>query len=682
LPTREIYWNIVGHLIMYLFVAAFIGVFAYGVYRRYAVWRLGRSEDRFSGTGRRLWSVIQQALLQRRIAGEWYPGAMHLLLSWGFILLFLGTLIVMLQADLGVETLYGWFYLWFSLVMDLFGALALLGCLMAIYRRYVIRPERLDNTPDDAITLGLILVSLVTGFVLEALRINAAGDPWAAWSPVGLLVARWLSPVSLEAQALTHRWLWWFHMAQGIGFCSYVPYSKLFHVFTTTANQFFRSFKAPGALEPLDLEESETFGVNHASEFTWKQLFDADACTRCGRCQDNCPAHMTQKPLSPKQVNIDLKAHLYGDCLPAALKARRAGKKAAEQAEDGGAALELPPLINSVIGADTLWSCTTCRACEEYCPAFVEHVPRIVDLRRHLVLMEGDFPVEGQKALRNVEKNFNPWGVGWQGRADWAEGLGVKRADEGETADILLWVGCAGAFDDRNKRVARALVGLLQRAGVDFVTLGVQEKCCGDSARRLGNEYLFQMLAAENVENLKAAGAKRIVTACPHCFNTLKNEYPQFGGEFDVVHHAVFLRELVAAGRLRPAGPVGSVTLHDSCYLARYNDIVAPPRELLRAIPKMDLREMARHGRKSLCCGAGGGQMWLEEQGERINELRAGEALATEAGVIAATCPFCLTMLSDGIKAAGREEDVAVRDIAEILAEAVGIGSGQEAAAD
>jgi len=403
------------------------------------------------------------------------------------------------------------------------------------------------------------------------------------------------------------------------------------------------------------MENQETFGVSKAEEFTWRQLLDADACTRCGRCQDNCPAHLSEKPLSPKKLIQDLKTNLL-------LSAKALQKENPDEQRKN--------LIGESISEDELWACTTCLACQESCPVFVEQVQKVVDLRRYLVLMEAKFPQEITPMFKNLETNYNPWAFGFASRGDWAKDLEVKLLSEDKNVDILFWVGCSGSYDDRNKKVSQALVKILRAANINFGILGQEEKCCGEPARRMGNEYLGQMLIQENIEILKNYGVKKILFACPHGYNTFKNEYPQFGGEYQVYHHTDFILDLIQSGKIKITKKIDeNITYHDSCYLGRYNDIYDSPREILKRILEGKIKEMERRREKSFCCGAGGGRMWMEENlGKRINQLRVKQAQETEAKTIASACPYCLTMLSDGIKEIGLEEKLEVNDIAELVA--------------
>ena len=462
-----------------------------------------------------------------------------------------------------------------------------------------------------------------------------------------------------------HHLFWRIHFFLVLGLIAYLPYSKLFHIVSSTLNIFLRTGGPKGELLPItDFETAETYGVTTINEFTWKQLLDLDACTRCGRCQDQCPAYLSEKPLSPKKIIQDLKNHLKAE-----------GKILLGGNDKEGGEHPLTPIIGNAVIADELWSCTSCMACMEQCPVFVEQIPKVADLRRYLVMMESSFPSEVAGVFKNMEVNSNPWGIGWARRGDWAKALGVKVLSEAEDkdVDILYYVGCSGSFDDRSKKVAVSFVRVLQAAGINFGILGAEEKCCGDSVRRMGNEYLFQTLAQENIECMKKYGVKKIVTTCPHGYNIIKNEYPQFGGNYEVYHHSEFIARLMGEGRLKLVNSIDqTITYHDSCYLGRYNTIYSEPRKVINDIAGTILIEMDRSFERSFCCGAGGGRMWMEEHlGKRINHLRFEDAIKTKATMAATACPFCLTMIEDASKDKGIEESFKVRDLAELVLEAM-----------
>ncbi|MFR8147158.1 heterodisulfide reductase-related iron-sulfur binding cluster [Adlercreutzia equolifaciens] len=693
-PAREVLWNITGHWLIYPCFIAALAVAVVFFVRRWRLWKIGEPENRSDRRGERLRGAVRDALLQVKVAERRGPGLVHVAMYVAMIILLIATATVAAQADLGLPLVQGDFYLYFlSLTVDIAGAAFCIAMVACIVRR--IANRALDTKPGDIVVLGLLLAIGLTGFVLEGLRIAGTGDPWSAWSPVGSLFAGFFVSWDQGQIELAHRVLWWFHMALAFALIAYWTYSKLVHVLLVPAGVYWRDLKPKGELPFIDMEDEGllSFGCGRLEELTWKDLFDTQACVRCNRCQDLCPAFATGKPLSPKSFIQDLGAELeQRGPIIYRLQKEAALEKNGAAADEGGkgakAVPELPaseallenadladaeraivdrPLVGAVIAPETLWACTTCGACMEACPAFVEHVPKVVKMRTYQVSMESAFPPEAQATFRNMENNGNPWGLGWQTRAKWAEGLDVPTIAEAPDAEYLYWPGCSGAFDARNRKVSAALVSLLAEAGVSFAILGNEEKCCGDAARRMGNEFVYFMLASENIATLQAYGVKKIIVQCPHCYQALARDYPQLGGHFEVIHHSELLARLVREGRLpRAREALGRVCFHDSCYLGRYQDIYEAPREVVRAAGG-SVVEMERNRRASFCCGAGGGRMWLEESaGTRINEARCAQALDTDPDLVATSCPFCLTMLADGMVSA--DSDVPVRDIAELLA--------------
>lgn len=656
--TREIYWN-VGHgawtlVPMYLLAIAAIAMLVLGVLQRVKVYKLGLPLDRFDQPKRRAVFMLENILLQKKVSQVKWSGLMHAIFFWGFGLLFIGTTLIVIQADFtdlffDVKFLKGSFYLLFSVVLDLAGLICLLTLGYLLCRRYIFPPEGLETKDDDAIMHGLLFGILLTGFVVEGARmaVTELGTPLALWSPVGLLTAKWLVGMGEGGLLALHKVTWWLHLLLVMAFFIIIPLTKFKHILFTSANYFFSDLGPKGKLVNLDLEDedAESFGATSLKEMTWKDIFDTDACTLCMRCQERCPAFATDKPLSPMKLINQLGDTAFND-------------------PDAN-------LIDTV-GKDVLWSCTTCRACQEICPAGIEHVSKIVELRRSMVLMEGEFPGEEvMAAMEATEVNGNPLGIGYAERGEWAEELGIKPLSEDNEIDILYFVGCYGSFDKRNIAVSKSFVKLCQAAGVKVGILGKEEKCCGEPMRKMGNEYLYQTLAAENIEMMKEYGVKKIVTSCPHCYNTLEKDYKDMGFEAEILTYTVFLEELISSGRLKIDSTALSCTYHDSCYLGRHNDIYDAPRKLIAAAGG-ELVEMEKNRAEAFCCSAGGGRILAEEKiGERINVKRVKMAAKTGADTLLSNCPFCLTMFEDGIKGAEMDESLRSQDIAEILAERI-----------
>ncbi|NWG13143.1 MAG: (Fe-S)-binding protein [Acidobacteria bacterium] len=658
----------IRQILFALVLIASLGWFASSARRLIRSIRIGREENRFDSPGARIRNVLVIAFGQSKLLREPLAGLVHFFIFWGFIILLTAVSEAIAEGLVPGFTLavLGPLFPPVSFVQETIGLLVVVSCLVALSRWYVFPPRRYFGPEmtghvrlDATLILILITAIVVSMFGTNATRMELAADPQPS---------RWLS-VRLAgifhggtALSTWFELFWWLHILLVLGLLNYLPYSKHLHVLTAIPNVYFSSLRARGELSKLDLEDenAERFGAEDVRDLTWKQLLDGYACTDCGRCTASCPANATGKALSPRKIIMNIRertAELSRVVLAGALDRNR--ETAAHR------------LLDNFITDEELWACTTCRACMEECPVTIEHVPAIVDMRRFLVLTESRFPAELTNTFKNLETNFNPWAFSPASRMDWAQGLGVRTmAEAGGEADILLWVGCAGAYDQRYVKVTRAVATLMIAAGVKFAVLGEEEKCNGDPARRAGNEYVAQMLVAENVETLNRYKVRRIVTACPHCFNALKNEYPQFGGNFEVIHHTQFLERLIGSGRLtlRADGRTRT-TFHDSCYLGRYNALYDEPRALLTAAGA-DLVEMRRTRDRGFCCGAGGARMFMEETaGKRVNIERTEEALASRCQTIATACPFCLTMLTDGVKAREADGFVQVRDVAEILAE-------------
>ncbi|MBI4041120.1 MAG: 4Fe-4S dicluster domain-containing protein [Deltaproteobacteria bacterium] len=644
----------------------------YFFYRLFRYLQLGKYENRFDQIPLRLKTFAIGVLGQNKMFKDFLPGLLHAFVFWGFIIISVGTL------ELFVEGIFDGFNLSFigntpyALLLffqDLFYVLVLGAVLFFFFRRLVLKPKRLEVLSRHSAWDAYFILTLILCIVVSSLSMNGANDlldphPWDTLKPFSTLFSMFYAqlPLSINALTVISEISWWVHVGAVIVFFIYLPFSKHLHIIAAAPNVFFTRLTPRGRLKKIDLgdESQTTFGAGKLEELPWKAILDGYACTECGRCNEFCPTYTTQKPLKPRSLIVNLRHH-----------AEKKGYAIYTQDTDHP---ELKKdLILDVISPEAVWDCTTCGACVEACPVYIEHVDHIIDMRRNLVLMQGKMDPEAQKVFNNWENTSNPWGFSPQSRGDWAKELSLPLLSQNPNVEYLYYVGCAASFDSRNQKVARAFAILLQKAKVSFGILGSEERCNGESCRRLGNEYLAQQMIEENKKVLFKYNIKKILTTCPHCFNTLRNEYPDFDARFEVIHHTEFLKQLIQEGKLKISKQIEKkLVYHDPCYLGRYNKIYGPPRSVLQELPGTVLVEMPRHKDKGFCCGAGGGRMWLEEhRGTRINVNRVEEALALDPKVIATACPFCITMLEDGLNAKNQEKEVQTRDIAEILLEAI-----------
>lgn len=658
----------------YIFILVFIAAFAslaYNTRRLISYMMIGEKEDRTDNIGARIKNVFTVAFAQSKIFRDPVAGTIHALIFWGFLLFLFAVLEAIIQ---GFYSGFTWSFLGpvyglITITQDIFGVLVVISVLWALYRRYITKVPRLDvgkgGQIDATIILVLILLVVLSMFAQNAAHVAERSFELAAyeWRPLTLPLSQALFSGPGSAANIAFEVSWWLHIVLVFGFMNFLPYSKHLHVMSSIPNVFFGKVgERKHALKPLDLEdeEAEQFGAADVEHLTWKQMLDGYACTECGRCTAACPANNTGKALSPRKIIVDIR-HRTEEKAPLVL----AGTEEAVGILD-------KQLVTDYITAEELWACTTCMACVQECPVSIEHLDSIIDMRRNLALMEANFPPELNNVFKNMETQSTPWAFNAQDRADWAEGLDIKTMAEDSEAEYLFWVGCAGSFDSRYQKVSQAFAKIMQKGGVDFRILGTEEKCNGDTARRLGNEYLAQMMMQENVETLNNYKVQKIVTGCPHCYNSLKNEYPQFGGNFEVIHHSEMIKQLIDEGKieLKDDSVKERITFHDSCYLGRYNDIYDEPREPLSKINGAELVEMERNRDRGFCCGAGGGRMFMEEtEGTRVNVERTREALETNPDTIASACPFCMTMMTDGVKDLEKSEEVEVKDVAEIVLE-------------
>jgi len=657
MPTEATYFGVPGTLLFALVLLGSIAAFAYTASRRWHLLTIGGPPElRWDRPGERLRGLLTLGIFQKKMWWDGYAGLYHMLIFSGFVVLSVRTLSLVLEGLLpGAATpfLSGGAWSAYLLLKDVVLVTTLVGVVLALGRRYAFRKERLDPSFDAGLILCLIGFLMATDLLAGAAKLAMDGHA-TAWEPATSALSGLLAGSAHGTLRGTYFACWWLHLVAIFVFLNYLPFAKHFHVITALPNIFLRKLDAPGRLPTVDIEkaaEAEKFGVSKVEDFTWKQRLDMFTCTECGRCREVCPTHLTGKPLTPKGFMKDLRTALYtaaGDLVD--VREGRADAGAEKRLE------ERRPLIGGWVDEETIWACTTCRYCESACPVAITYTDKIVELRRHLVLEKSEFPKEAQTAFNGMERQGNPWNLpaadrdAWTGELDFeVPVLGAMEEAERASVEVLFWVGCAGSYEDRGKKVSRALAKLLHEGGVKFAILGSEETCNGDSARRLGNEYLFQTLAQQNVETLNGYGVKKIVTNCPHCFNTLRNEYPDFGGSFEVVHGTELVARLVAEGRLKLTEAVPqSISFHDACYLGRHNEVYDAPRDVLAAIPGLTLKELPRSGRNGLCCGAGGGRMWLDEKiGTRINQARYAEIEEAGTDLVGVSCPFCMVMLGN-----------------------------------
>ncbi len=668
-PVSATYWGIPGYVIFWVLFAIAAGLFAQRLYFLFRLMRLGKQENRFDRIGQRIKTMLVEVIPQwcnlKTVTRKDLAGIGHALLFWGFSLFLISYIIFIgLAGGFGISPVIErtTFEIGYSSILDIAGVLVTVALILAAIRRYVIRPQRLEATAEAAIILILV-------FVLMVLNVSVVGFGYAAhnvgasWPPLGAALAGFLSGTGLPQGTLeaAYQGVWWLHYALILGFMVYIPRSKHLHILASPFNILFKPLGPKVVLEPIPLEETETFGVSKIQDFTWKDLLDLYACAVCGRCHANCPAQLSGKSLSPREVILNLKEHLL-EAGPGLL----AGK--AEASSESRA----KTMIGDVVTEEEIWACTTCGACQEECPVNVEHIRKIIDLRRNLVLAQSKMPESAQLMLRNMQSRGHPW-AGVQSlrlRGDWTSGLELKILAEGDNANTLFWVGCTGALIERNVEATLSMTRVLKAAGVDFGVLGDAETCCGDPARRAGYEFQFQIMAEQNIGTFKSHNIKEIVTSCPHCYNTIKNEYPRFGGDFKVVHYTQLIADLIRQGKLKLTNELNSIlTYHDPCYLGRYNSVYLEPRRILQAIPKTKLEEMERSRNKSFCCGGGGGLMWIEEQPgtTKINQMRIEDVLKTGADTVVTACPYCLQMFEESIEHKDIKDSLKARDLVELV---------------
>jgi len=660
-------------IIMAVLIIAAFGFFSYNIYNLIKLLRVGKYEQRFDNIKERIRLVLIYVFGQKRLVKNYtFAGIEHFMIFWGFVIITVGTIELLIGGVIpGFKLIPGKAHVAYEFILDIVQLLVLVAIIMGIINRTTIARRREVNGLDAVVILGLIFGLMVTALAAMGAKVAmGAADP--TWLPVSSTIAKvFFSGMSESGVAFSHEFFWWFHILIVLGFLNYLPYSKHSHVFTAIPNVFFQNLNPRGALKPIDFENApedvDHFGAGKLEDFTWKDILDAYTCTECGRCTDNCPAWHTEKPLSPREIVVKLRHYASSE-----------GKVLLNA---NGNASAVAGELDTIPGPkwvteDELWACTSCNACVEQCPLFIDQMGKIMEMRRFLTL-EGRLTGSAVKTLQKLQTQGNPWGFSGSDRAAWLAGyegvniIGDEGNEDASGFDYIYWMGCYGGYDPRGQKIAQSVVSLLTQAGVSFAVLGPLESCTGDPARRLGEEALYQMLATQNIETMNELKVKKVIANCPHCFNTIKNEYPQFGGNFEVINHTQLLNDLVQEGRLRPTKEIKEdIAYHDPCYLGRYNRIFDAPREILQSIPGVKLVELDRKRERSFCCGAGGGKIWMEEEAPRVNWNRFEEVEAKNPDTLAVACYFCDTMFEDAAKHAGNDK-MQIKDISMILRESV-----------
>jgi Fe-S oxidoreductase len=683
-PVSVTYWGIPGYIIFWVLFAVAFGLFAQRAYFLFRLMRLGKQENRFDRIGQRIRTMLVELIPQwctlKTVTRTDRAGMGHALFFWCFCLFFLSYIIFIgFAGGFGLAPLIEGttFETVYLSILDIAAVWVIIVLIWAAIRRYIVRPERLQISAEAAIILIVVFSLMALHFCIEGFGFAGSGNT-TDWPPVGAAFARFLSGTGISKSTLigVYHGAWWLHYALILGFMVYIPRSKHLHILASPVNAFFKPLGPKVVLEPIPVE-AETFGASKIQDFTWKDLLDLYACAVCGRCHVNCPAQLSGKTLSPREVIHNLKEHLL-EAGPGLLagQAEASSESPVETQAEAQAETPAKTMIGDVVTEEEIWACTTCGACQEVCPVNIEHIRKIIDLRRNLTMAQSKMPESAQLMLRNMQSRGHPW-AGIQSmrlRGDWTSDQGLKILAEGDNADTLFWVGCTGALVERNVKATLSMTRVLKAAGVHFAVLGDAETCCGDPARRAGYEFQFQIMAEQNIEIFKSHNIKEIITTCPHCYNTLKHEYPRYGGDFKVVHYTELIADLIRQGKLKLTNELNSkLTYHDPCYLGRYNGVYLEPRRILQGIPKTKLKEMERSRDTGFCCGGGGGLMWIEEQPgtTKINQIRLEDALKTGAETVVTACPYCLQMFEDSIDHKGVKDSLKARDLVELVEEAM-----------